>query len=346
MHSTTAFGKDYGLKITGHGSTETVYQGYDPFSDRDVAIKLSRQPIGREDARPTRKLFYNEAQSARSLVHPGIVRLLDAGEESGAPYLVMEYVGGGKTLRRHCRPDTLLPIENAAQVTYHCAKALDYSHRNGVIHRDVKPSNVLLCADGSAKITDFGIAQTQSSDATQIAGVVGSPRYMSPEQILEQNLTAATDIYSLGVVMLELLTGSTPFSGTSLCSLMHSIINDEPRLEATENHRSGTITAALDVVQQALRKNPGDRFSSADVFASALCDVFNITPVSDDNMSLQQQREALTELTFFSEFSPTQIDEVAKQATWRRYATNETIILEGNLDLSFYIIALGQVGSG
>jgi serine/threonine protein kinase len=120
---------------------------------------------------------------------------------------------------------------------------------------------------------------------------------MSAEQTLEQDLTAATDIYSLGVVMLELLTGSMPLCGNSLCSLMHSIINDEPPIEAAENARGGTITAALDVVQRALRKNPRDRFSSADVFASALCDAFNITPLSDDNMSLQQQREALTELT-------------------------------------------------
>jgi serine/threonine protein kinase len=161
----------------------------------------------------------------------------------------------------------------------------------------VKPSNVLLCADGSAKISDFAIAQTQSSDATQIASVIGSPKYMSAEQTLEQDLTAATDIYYLGVVMLELLTAARPFSGNSLCSLMHSIINDEPRIEAAENARSGAITAALDAVQRALRKNPRDRFSSSDVFASALCDAFNITPLSDDNMSLQQQREALTELT-------------------------------------------------
>jgi serine/threonine protein kinase len=109
VHSTTTFGKDYGLKITGHGSTETLYQGYDPSSDRDVSIKLSRQPIGRKDARPTRKLFYNEAQSAGSLVHPGIVRLLDAGEESGAPYLVMEYVGGGKRCDGNAGPTPYYP---------------------------------------------------------------------------------------------------------------------------------------------------------------------------------------------------------------------------------------------
>ena len=336
-HQTTKFGKYFGLEVAGRGNTATVYHGYDPFSDREVAIKVSGRSLDDHEDRLTRKLFYNEAQTAGRLVHPHIVRLLDAGEESGRPYLVMEYVAGGHTLQHHCRADSLLSPTAAAEAVYHCARALDYSHRNGVIHRDIKPTNVLM-GEASAKLTDFGIAQCSSIDTTQIAGVVGSPRYMSPEQISQQPITPATDIYSLGVVLHELLTGNALFHGDNLASLMHTIVNQGPRVE----HRAYPVAGAAEIVRQAVARQPEARFGSAGEFAEALCDVFGLSAEEDD-IGETQKRECLSELEFFCDFSADELTQILRHASWHHYDAGDTIIVEGNMDLSFYIIADGSV---
>ena len=221
-------GKYYAMEVVGSGNMAVVYREYDPFNDQEVAIKVSHEKLDAMNFPETltRKLFFNEAQAAGALIHPNIVRVLDAGEHHGSPYLVMDYVGEGATLEAFCKGNERLATHRIGEIIYHCARALDYSHRHGVIHRDVKPSNILVTAGGQAKITDFGIAQRDTFDETQISGLVGSPTYMSPEQIRQLDLNTQTDVYSLGVVMYLLLTGTPPFRASNVAGLMHAIINE------------------------------------------------------------------------------------------------------------------------
>lgn len=219
------FGKYHVLGLAGRGNMGVVYVGYDPFADRDVAIKVSNVEEKLEDtaARQARKLFFNEAHMAGLLNHPNILKIFDAGVEDGEPYIVMEYVEQGETLLEYCDPATLLPVPRVAAIIAKCARAIDYAHRQGVIHRDIKPSNIMQTPDGEVKIGDFGIAHRTLADDTHVLGIVGTPRYMSPEQVQEEKITGQTDIYSLGVVMFELLTGRVPFPVANLSRLIHQI---------------------------------------------------------------------------------------------------------------------------
>ena len=159
-----------------------VYLAHDPFAERPVAIKLGSIPTSAEAARLSHRIFFNEARLAGLLKHPNILSVYDAGEEDGRPYIVMEYVDGSRTLKDHCQADSLLPLRRVVEIAFKCARALDYAHRAGVIHRDIKSSNILLTPSGDVKIADFGIARRLHSETTQVMGMVGSPRYMSPEQ--------------------------------------------------------------------------------------------------------------------------------------------------------------------
>jgi serine/threonine protein kinase len=177
-----------------------------------------------------RKLFFNEAKVAGKLRHPNIVGVFDAGVEGDVCYIVMEMIFGGRTLFDHCQPDSLLPIEDVVRVIFKSARALDYAHRQGVIHRDVKPRNILLTEDGEVKLSDFSIALRTQGDATdtQVHGYIGSPLYMSPEQVKDDTITNQTDIFSLGVVMYELLTGRHPFAADNLPAIAHRITEKIP----------------------------------------------------------------------------------------------------------------------
>ena len=213
------------IREVGRGSMGVVYLGHDPFGGRDVALKIAMQDGVEEEVGQSltryRKMFFNEAKFADHLKHHNIIQMFDAGMEGEIWYIVMEYVAGGRTLYDHCRPGTLLPLEDAVRVIFKCAKALDYAHRRGVVHRDIKPRNILLTEEQEVKIGDFGIALLTHADSTdtQVHGYVGSPLYMSPEQIREDQMTSQTDIFSIGVVMYEMLTGKHPFAGATLPAL-------------------------------------------------------------------------------------------------------------------------------
>lgn len=200
------------LGVAGRGGMGTVFIGHDPFIDRRVAIKVC--PVVNPDdtdSRLTRKMFFNEAQSAGVLDNPNILRVFDAGEVDGDPYIVMEYVEGAETLKDYCKPQKIIPVAQAVRIFHQCAKALDHAHRRGVTHRDIKSANIMLNAEGEPKIGDFGIAQRAVSDSTQVMGMFGSPTYMSPEHARDDDLTHQTDLYSFGVVMYEVLAGRPPF---------------------------------------------------------------------------------------------------------------------------------------
>ena len=336
-------------RVAGEGNMGVVYQARDPFEDRDVAIKICRisEDSSGELKKITRKIFFNEAHSAGLLKHPNILQVHDAGEEDGQPYIVMEYVEGGETLKSFTQPEKLLPTKTVVEILYQCSKALDYAHRHGVIHRDIKPTNIMLTADGNVKIADFGVAHNATGDATQVMGVMGSPRYMSPEQVQEHELTNKTDLYSLGIVAFELLTGNAPFLGKSIPELVRKILDEPPPLLRAINP---DVPARLEeILNRILEKDPGKRFGSGQEIASDLAGVFgeldDIERLGDTVkvLSPTKQLRLARGLVFFDEFSDEELDEMVHACSWQSYAAGESIILEGADDRAFFILAKGEV---
>ncbi|HET6263407.1 MAG TPA: serine/threonine-protein kinase, partial [Usitatibacter sp.] len=217
------------LSELGQGASAVVYLAEDPFNDRKVAVKLAKQDadMGEDEAKRFEKLFLNEASLAGKLNHPNIVGVFDAVVEGDDRYIVMEYVPGG-SLKKYCTETNLLPVRQAVLVIFKMCRALDYAFQNGVIHRDIKPANILLSERDDIKISDFGTAKISHATHTQIDGFLGSPAYMSPEQINEEGPSVQTDIYSLGVVMYELLTGKLPFRAENAVSMINKILNEDP----------------------------------------------------------------------------------------------------------------------
>ena len=337
------FGKYHVLGIAGRGNMGVVYTAYDPFADRDVAVKICTE-INTEDekrSRVARKLFFNEAHIAQVLDHPNILKILDAGEEEGEPYIVMEYVEGSMTLQSSCDPSSLLPISKVAAVVCKCAKALDYAHRRGVIHRDVKPTNIMVTLDDDVKIGDFGIAQRVFADTTHVLGLLGSPRYMSPEQIQEENINGQTDIYSLGVVLFELLTGRTPFTSPRLSRLLHQVVNDPA--PSVLDIRPDLPDGLGSIVRCALAKNPRERYRSGVEMASDLAAVFGELEHRDDILDEHDRFGAVRKLSFFKDFSDSEVWETLRAGVWESFVAEQTIVSEGNLDFSFYILVNGNV---
>jgi serine/threonine protein kinase len=331
------------LGVAGRGNMGTVYTGYDSFADRDVAIKVCAIDANarKEAAALTRKMFLNEAQIAGGLDHPNILRVLDAGEHEGEPYIVMEHVGGSQTLKDFCHPDKLLPVKTVAEVIFKCARALDYAHRRGVTHCDIKPSNIMLTPEKDVKIGDFGIARLSLPDITQVMGLLGSPRYMSPEQIQETEITNQTDIYSLGVVMHELLTGTPPFDARALSQLINLIVNDPPPLVSSVR---SNIPPGLDsIVQHALAKGLSERYRMGSEFASELAAVFSELELARSALSDDEKFSMIRDLEFFDEFNDAEVHEVVGASSWETYSPGDCVISEGSLDVSFYIIATGDV---
>ncbi|MCK5362955.1 MAG: protein kinase [Gammaproteobacteria bacterium] len=327
----------------GRGNMGVVYIGYDPFHNRDVAIKVCKLSPGMEDetARLARKMFFNEAHTAEVLDHPNITRVLDAGEEDDEPYLVMEYVDGATTLESYCKPGRLLPLARVAQVIFDCAKALDYAHRRGVIHRDIKPSNLMLTDDADVKIGDFGVAQLPTEESTYVMGIMGSPRYMSPEQLRDEQLSGRTDLYSLGVVMFELLTGQPPFQAGSFAQLVKDIVNEEPPSLATV--RPELPENVIGIVERALMKDPGERYQTGSEFASDLVAAFPSLAGSSAEKPDADKLSMARKIPLFNDFSDDELDEVLFVGDWEKYGPGETIIKEGLDDYSFCVLITGDV---
>ncbi|OPY12614.1 MAG: Serine/threonine-protein kinase PrkC [Syntrophus sp. PtaB.Bin001] len=213
----------------GRGAMGTVYLGKDPKINREVAIKTLRyEEI--EDSRllETKKRFFLEAEAAGKLSHPNIVTIYDVGEDSDLAYMAMELLDG-TDLVKYCSKDNLLPIPEVVRIVSLVANALDYAHKNGVVHRDIKPSNIMILKNGEIRVADFGIARVMSSSKTQTGVVLGTPSYMSPEQISGQKIDGRSDLFSLGVVFYELLTGEKPFQGESIGTLMYKITSTTPK---------------------------------------------------------------------------------------------------------------------
>jgi len=336
-------GKYEVINCVGRGSMGIVYAGHDPFTDRKVAIKVCSivDENQSQSSRLAKKLFFNEAHTTGSLDHPNILSVLDAGEDADQPYIVLEFVDGGDTLKRYIDSENLLSIKRIVEILFQCAKALDYANRRGVIHRDIKATNILLTADGQVKICDFGIAQFSASDQTQVMGLLGSPRYMSPEQAREEDVTGQTDIYSLGVVAYELLTGAAPFAANGLSKLINQILHEDPT--PVGDLRPDVPEQLARIVAKAMAKQLDTRYQSGQEMAADLASVFSHLDEPASPPPAEDKFTTVRELPFFNEFTDDEIVEVIEAADWKQYQSLDSIVDEGNLEHSFFIIVSGDV---
>jgi serine/threonine protein kinase len=331
------------INEVGKGTTGTIYLSHDPYFRRDVAIKVYNVVTDEdpERARVTRKMFFNEARMVGMLQHPNILPIYDAGEENGQYYVVMEHIQGARTLAAYCRPDNLLRVDDVVKIVYQCARALHYAHKRGVIHRDIKPSNIMLTRDNEVRIIDFGIAILRDADVSKIEGIAGSPSYMSPEQVQSAEIVPASDIYSLGAVMYELLTGFRPFRASTLARLLNQIVYATP--PPLHTLRDGIPDDLEQLVMTALAKEPAARFSSGGEFAARLTRVYQQLRDQHAGMDNQEHFDLLRRLRFFHDFSHEEIGELLRASEWREYGAGDEIVREGDLDDRFYVIVAGRV---
>ena len=338
-------GKYQVIKKLGEGATSVVYMAHDPFAARDVAIKVVANSVFSEGERGklARKLFVTEASLAGKLVHPHIAQIYDAAADADPSYIVMEYVAGG-TLEPYCAPDRLLPLADVVEMIFKCSRALDFAYRLGVIHRDLKPANILRCgASGSdVKISDFGAAITTSSDQTAIAGI-GSPAYMSPQQVQDWPLDHRTDIFSLGVVMYQLLTGQLPFQGSNNVSIVYQILNTVP---PPPSHLRPGIPPVVDaVVTKAMQKSLEERYATWDAFSFDLAEAFRNEHLAETRSQIADSEKfnTLRGLSFFRNFNDVQLWEVLRFSDWQRAKPGTSLMREGEAGATFCILASGEV---
>ncbi|MCB1741778.1 MAG: protein kinase [Gammaproteobacteria bacterium] len=328
--------------VAGHGAMGTVYIGYDRFIDRRVAIKVCRFNSNDADENlRARKLFLNEAQSVGALEHPNILRIYDAGEENGLPYMVMEFVEGGNTLRSYCEARNRLDPESAVNIIARCADALGYAHRRGITHRDIKPANIMLTRDGEPKIGDFGIAYRSQTDTTQVAASMVSPRYMSPEQAHEEELNHQTDLYSLGVTLYELLSSTIPFDAASLPALLLAITTRDP--EPLQTHRPDLPESLHLAVNQAIARSLSERFQSGEEMANALRACLSSFTVSLDELNEERKAAIVRSLLLFESFSQSELDELCMASEWLKVPAGDVVVQAGDADRSLHVVVNGSV---
>ncbi|MCG8435878.1 MAG: serine/threonine-protein kinase [Gammaproteobacteria bacterium] len=343
MQAPEKLGKYTILKELGRGSSGIVYLANDPLEEREVAIKVyySSAQLDPSQQKIQRKLFFNEARLAGKLDHPNILPIHDAGEEEGRRYVVMSYLEDSQPLSTHCNKDNLLPFRKAVEVFFTTAKALDYAHRNGVVHRDIKPANVMLNSRGQVMIVDFGIAKNAKEHSTRITGIVGTPRYMSPEQVRSEDVTNQSDLFSLGVMMYELLTGLRPFLGDNLPALTHQILNIDPI--KIGQYRADTPDILNKIVMRCLKKEKKTRYKTGMDIAGDLSYVFDYLEEQGEEISEHERYNLISKLDFFKDFDQPEVWEIIRAATWKNYADGQAIVTEGELDDCFFILVEGGV---
>ena len=332
----------------GEGATSEVFLAHDPFQGADVAIKRVRLGV-LADSRELhfqQRFFEAEAALVGQLQHPNVVKILDAVADVEAPYLVMEYVPG-VTLRRYCRADKLLPLAQIIEIGFKCAMALGYCFRQGLIHRDVKPANLLVTLDGDrikdVKVTDFGSVFNLGSDHTQVYRV-GSLAYMSPEQLDGDVLDCRADIYSLAAVLYHLIAGRPPFDAVQQPAIMHQIYNATP--PPLRTLREGVPDALQALIEQSLAKDRALRPASWDEFSQALSRLATQSPQLRGPLQEVMDSERFTllrSLEFFADFGDVELWEVVHRAAWHRHTYGQALYRKGEEGNSFHIVTQGQV---
>ncbi len=328
------------LEKLGEGATSTVYLANDAFNSRQVAIKLVSQSALDDDARGKlmHNLFLTEASLAGKLNHPHIVQIYDAVSDDDNTYIVMEYVAGG-TLQRFTRADNLLALGDVIEVIYKCARALDFASQLGVIHRDIKPANIMVKDNTDIKVTDFGSAAMQVTTRTMVDGI-GTPAYMSPEQHLNKPVNLQTDIYALGVVMFQMLTGRMPFTASNIAGLAHEILNTDPPL-ASEFRPE--IPTELDmVVRRAMARDQTVRYMTWEQFANDLAAIASGSPLPKHGVLDTEKFNMMRTLSFFKSFGDVELWEVLRFSEWVDFAKDEVIMKEGDPGDFFGILVSGD----
>ncbi|MGL6111816.1 MAG: serine/threonine protein kinase [Rubrivivax sp.] len=332
----------------GEGATSEVFLARDDFNQRDVAIKRVRSGLAHDtpEGHFQPHFFAAEAALVGRLHHPNVVQIYDAVDDAESTYLVMEHVPG-VTLRRFCRPDALLSLEQVVEIGFKCAMALAYVYRQGLIHRDVKPANILAIMRNDCvtdvKITDFGSVMNLQSERTQVFRV-GSLAYMPPEQLDGDVLDCRADIYALAGVLYHLIAGRAPFDATQQQALMHQIYHVEPA--PLQLLREGVPPHLSQLIARGLSKRREDRHADWESFAQELSSLVANGEVPRGPLQgvLDSERfNLLRALEFFSGFGDVELWEVVHRATWQRCGYGHALYRSGEAGNSFHIIAQGQV---
>ena len=271
------------VNVLGKGAMGIVYEGLDPRLGRTVAIKtiLKNQLVDSEVADDYSARFIREAQAVARLTHPNIVTVFDFGDENDVAYIVMEFIRG-KELKSYFDTNERFEVSEGVRIMCELLDALDYAHQHGIVHRDVKPANVMLDANARVKLTDFGVARvTDSNERTQAGTMVGTPSYMSPEQITGGKVDRRADIFSAGIILYQFLTGQKPFTGAGTWTIQKKIVNEDPVMPSIH---SPTISPDFDkVIRKALAKAPEDRYARALDFAADLKRVLAGDPLVEED---------------------------------------------------------------
>ncbi len=354
------FGKYQVIEKLATGSMGVVYEGYDPVADRPVAIKvsLSEHIKDKQQARRFNELFIREAKTASLLHHPNIMEVFDCGIDEGRHYIVMELVKHARTLKDYISKEELLTSEEVVALIIQCAEGLKYAHVQGVIHRDIKPANILVTEDMQIKIADFSIAFVTHPDLdmTMPTGFVGSPRYMSPEQVQEDIITDQTDLYSLGVVMYELLTGKHPFEAESFSRLIYKVVNEDP--PDPLSIKPGLPEKLVAYMQHALIKDPAKRFQSASEMIKYLKRVYSIPDekkspliIEENNQKnsgpelSREKQNKIQSLSFFQGFEVAELQIIGDNCLWLDFNESDQIIQENEHDEGFYVLVEGKLST-
>ena len=326
-------------KLLGKGATGTVYLAKDTFTGKEVALKTIEPEVFRDPEFGTvyRSQFVQEASLAGKLRHPHIVAILDAvvSEESG--HIAMELVTGGD-LSTHTAPEKLLPVADVLQIAFKCCGALEYAAKEGIVHRDIKPANIMIASGTEVKIADFGAAFLKKSQVVQTAAM-GSPYYMSPEQIQSKELTFHSDMYSLGVVLYELLVGRRPFLADNLQALVNKIITLEPQ---PPSEQRADLKKEIDgVVLRAMKKAPEQRYASWTEFALEISKVGQVY-MPAGSIPDSEKYVALKNVPMLGTLADSELWELARAGKWTRVPKGRAIVAEGAKGTSFFFLAQGE----
>ena len=326
-------------KLLGKGATGTVYLAKDTFTGKEVALKTIEPEVFRDPEFGTvyRSQFVQEASLAGKLRHPHIVAILDAvvSEESG--HIAMELVTGGD-LSTHTAPDKLMPVADVLQIAFKCCGALEYAAKEGIVHRDIKPANIMIASGTEVKIADFGAAFLKKSQVVQTAAM-GSPYYMSPEQIQSKELTFHSDMYSLGVVLYELLVGRRPFLADNLQALVNKIITLEPQ---PPSEQRADLKKEIDgVVLRAMKKAPEQRYASWTEFALEISKVGQVY-MPAGSIPDSEKYVALKNVPMLGTLADSELWELARAGKWTRVPKGRAIVAEGAKGTSFFFLAQGE----
>ena len=322
----------------GRGESATIYLGKELFPAREVAIKVyDPRSFTSEDRKVFQSLFLKETLLARRLKHPNICQIYDAATDDQRTYIVMEYAKEGN-LDRFCTKDTLLPPQRVAHLLERCCDALSYANANGVIHRDLKPANILMGADGEAKVADFGVAFSNLTFDTTRSLVVGSPAYMSPEQIEGKATSMKSDMYSLGIVLYKMLTGTLPFNAATPIELAKRIVLGG--LAPPGATRPGIAPQLNYIFAKATARSPEERYGTWEEFAADLRAVAEPDAAAGSAAARVSQ---LRVLPFFRNFDEAALTQAAEIGRWFDLRSGMPLVIEEDPGYSFFVIVRGQV---